>query len=249
MEDNMRHLEAVAAQDVEWLRRKDAEYGSSWKRRGGVGAFMMLARKWDRIESGLRPAPDDPSRADGARAGERLAPWDILEAIRVDGRSEGIIDDIRDLRRYLMLVETEAVERGYATLPETPQQIMAKDREILDRYLHGDRPTTGILPHPDSEEGRRRADARVRWAGEPNRPGTPEDGGHHARQTPEEDDEEVPSDRQPRRATLVEYQDVARRVIRRGTMMGHPWSMLYEEARDGGHPFQMLPQYHEEYGK
>lgn len=246
MEDNMRHLEAVANQDVEWLRKKDAEYGSSWKRRGGVGAFMMLARKWDRIESGLRPAPDDPSRADGARAGERLAPWDILEAIRVDGRSEGIIDDIRDLRRYLMLVETEAVERGYVTLPETPQKTMM--RELLERPVHGGRPTTGILPHHDSEEGRRRADQRVRWAGEPNRPGTPEDGGHYA--LAEEDEEEtVPSDRQPRRATLVEYQDVAQRVIRRGTMMGHPWSMLYEEARDGGHPYQMLAQYQEEYGK
>ena len=41
----------VANADVKTLEEKGRTYGDSWKRRGGVGAFMMLARKWDRIEN------------------------------------------------------------------------------------------------------------------------------------------------------------------------------------------------------
>ena len=32
------------------LEEAEQSYGDSWKQRGGVGAFMMLARKWDRLE-------------------------------------------------------------------------------------------------------------------------------------------------------------------------------------------------------
>jgi hypothetical protein len=83
-------LHCIANQDVVTLLQKDKEYGSSWKRRGGVGSFMMLARKWDRIETQVK--------AHG---------YDIFAAIREDSREEGLLDDIRDLRRYLMLVEQE----------------------------------------------------------------------------------------------------------------------------------------------
>lgn len=65
-------------------------YMGSWKKRGGQGAFMMLARKWDRLEVAVEGYD-----------------WDIFEAMRKDTRSEGILDDIRDLRQYLMLVEAE----------------------------------------------------------------------------------------------------------------------------------------------
>lgn len=103
MPDLNESLTRVAQRDVRELVRKDAEYGSSWKKRGGVGAMMMLARKIDRIEPAV----------------ERKG-WDIFAAIRDDPRSEGIIDDIRDLRRYLMLVEAEIEDRG--ELPEQRQK-------------------------------------------------------------------------------------------------------------------------------
>ena len=45
------HLEAIAKEDVLGLTKAQQSYGDSWKKRGGVGAFMMLARKWDRIEN------------------------------------------------------------------------------------------------------------------------------------------------------------------------------------------------------
>jgi hypothetical protein len=89
------HLESIAVADVAMLRKKDAEYGGSWKRRGGVGAFMMLARKWDRLEQAV----------------ERKH-YDVFAAAEDDKRDEGIIDDLRDLRRYLLLVEAELLARA-----------------------------------------------------------------------------------------------------------------------------------------
>lgn len=105
-------LDHVAKADVEGLRKAEKQYGSSWKRRGGVGAFMMLARKWDRLENALRESDNRPGCANAFDRPEGVAPWDIFGAVRTDTRPEGIIDDIRDLRRYLILVEAEMMARG-----------------------------------------------------------------------------------------------------------------------------------------
>lgn len=72
--------------DVRQLRSKDAEYGGSWHRRGGPGAFMMLARKWDRIENAIKMHSN------------------LGSALDADRREEGILDDLADLRCYLLLV-------------------------------------------------------------------------------------------------------------------------------------------------
>jgi|TARA_Y100000296_G_scaffold68877_1_gene82287 hypothetical protein len=88
-------LQTVANNDVKGLREAEKNYGSSWKKRGGVGAFMMLARKWDRIEQQVQ------------KSGSLASAFDILSHARADTRPEGIRDDIRDLRRYLLLVEAE----------------------------------------------------------------------------------------------------------------------------------------------
>ena len=37
-------MKEVAQADLHALQRAEQSYGDSWKRRGGVGAFMMLAR-------------------------------------------------------------------------------------------------------------------------------------------------------------------------------------------------------------
>ena len=55
---------------------------------------MMLARKWDRLEK---------------QVSEKH--FDVFAAAEDDQRVEGVIDDIRDLRRYLLLVEAELNER------------------------------------------------------------------------------------------------------------------------------------------
>ena len=86
----IQEVEKVAGEDVVNLDMAEQSYGDSWKQRGGVGAFMMLARKWDRIENQVK----------GFK-------WDVFEAVQDDAREEGILDDIKDLRRYLFLVEAE----------------------------------------------------------------------------------------------------------------------------------------------
>lgn len=114
--DHLTYLDEVARDDVRGLEVAERNYGSSWKKRGGVGAFMMLSRKWDRIENALRPMDERQELAHmSTNNGKPVAPWDIFGAIAADTRPEGIIDDIRDLRRYLLLVESEMRARGAAS--------------------------------------------------------------------------------------------------------------------------------------
>jgi hypothetical protein len=93
-------LQMIASIDIAGLVKAQGSYGTSWRNRGGVGAFMMLARKWDRLENQVKKHD-----------------WDIFKAIAADRRPEGIMDDIRDLRRYLLLVE----EHMWATNVVVPQ--------------------------------------------------------------------------------------------------------------------------------
>lgn len=105
-------LQDVADRDVEGLLIAAESYGDSWKSRGGVGAFMMLARKWDRLETILKKAPHQ---------------YDVLKEIVAERSQggEGCLDAVRDLRRYLLLVEAEA-----ATLVKLPVQ---RDNLIADQ--------------------------------------------------------------------------------------------------------------------
>lgn len=94
---DMRHLEylrAVTDEDVREIKRKEDTYKGSWKKRGGVGAFMMLARKWDRIEEMCKRRH-----------------FDILEQVG-DGNDGSLIAEIRDLRRYATLIESELMASG-----------------------------------------------------------------------------------------------------------------------------------------
>lgn len=85
---NRKNIEKIVLTDVDALEKAEESYGNSWRQRGGVGAFMMLARKWDRIENQVQAEN-----------------YDIFSSYQKDTRPEGILDDIQDLRRYLLLVE------------------------------------------------------------------------------------------------------------------------------------------------
>ena len=81
-------ISQIANNDVAKLIEAEKFYGDSWRKRGGMGAFMMLARKWDRIENQVKAEN-----------------YDIFSSYEKDKRQEGLLDDIQDLRRYLLLVE------------------------------------------------------------------------------------------------------------------------------------------------
>ena len=92
---NFNIIRKLANLDVSKLEQAERSYGDSWRKRGGIGAFMMLARKWDGIENQVTK--------DG---------YDIFESIYNDPSDTGILDDIRDLRRYLLLVESFMVSES-----------------------------------------------------------------------------------------------------------------------------------------
>tara|TARA_R110002033_G_scaffold87147_1_gene137205 strand:- start:30 stop:347 length:318 start_codon:yes stop_codon:yes gene_type:complete len=95
----------LTKQDIEALKKAEISYGDSWRKRGGIGAFMMLARKWDRIEN--------QTNKQG---------YDMFAAIFADTSDTGLLDDIRDLRRYLLLVESftgQVLEEANKTNQET----------------------------------------------------------------------------------------------------------------------------------
>lgn len=85
---------ALGIEDADHLHEAEKSYGDSWKQRGGIGAFMMAARKWDRLEKQVTEHG-----------------YDIFAAMEADQRDEGILDDIRDLRRYLFLIDAEICNR------------------------------------------------------------------------------------------------------------------------------------------
>jgi len=96
MPANFKHIQQLADEDVQKLSQAEESYGDSWRSRGGVGAYMMLARKWDRIENQVEK--------DG---------YDVFTTIKNDPSDSGILDDIRDLRRYLLLVESHIIFENY----------------------------------------------------------------------------------------------------------------------------------------
>jgi len=107
------YLRAVADSDISGLKTSEKSYGNSWKLRGGVDTFHMLKRKWERIEK--RVSTDIAVSAASAGA----SPYDIFEHLKADRGADGLIDDIRDLRRYLMLVEAEMAARAKADVADS----------------------------------------------------------------------------------------------------------------------------------
>lgn len=99
------NLVVVAADDVAVLRAKEATYRGSWKKRGGIGAYMMLVRNFDRLEGML--SPKIPAERGGYS-------YDVFAAIAADtsGRDGTVLACVRDARRYLMLVEAEMMQLG-----------------------------------------------------------------------------------------------------------------------------------------
>lgn len=98
MIEDYKLIRTIGQNDANVLEEKGRTYGDSWRKRGGAGAFMMLARKWDRIENIAQGAGYDIFKVGADNTGD-------------------ILDDIADLRRYLLLVEAHIAG---AKAPATP---------------------------------------------------------------------------------------------------------------------------------
>lgn len=117
--DDMRHLQhlaGVAAYDVAELQRKEATYRGSWKQRGGVGAWMMAVRKIDRLEGMLH---EGSGYGFGFNVFAAIqSQCDAEKDYDKQGGDGMVLAEIRDLRRYLLLIEAEMVARGAVQLPD-----------------------------------------------------------------------------------------------------------------------------------
>jgi hypothetical protein len=86
-------LEAVLSAIRCAVIKGHGKYGDSCLQRGGVGLYMMLARKWDRLER-------DAS----------LTGYDLLSMIERDVVAnvvDGVADDVLDLCAYLVIALSE----------------------------------------------------------------------------------------------------------------------------------------------
>jgi hypothetical protein len=97
-------LAQILGKDIDVIRAKNATYQDSWRRRGGVDSFMMLARKWDRIETMCKAEGFNIINAGSKYRGK------YGEKIEQDGT---LIAEIRDLRRYLAMVDEYLVRTTY----------------------------------------------------------------------------------------------------------------------------------------
>lgn len=87
----------LALKLVETCRKKDLEYGSSWKLRGGQGAFFTTWRKVDRLENMLK------------RVG-----YNVFYIDKELASTESLDDTIQDLICYLLLIQEtrEAIKQA-----------------------------------------------------------------------------------------------------------------------------------------
>lgn len=135
-------MEKVVSLDVPVLKEKGKHYGQSWQQRGGVGAFMMLARKWDRLEQMCKTYGYDIFALLRSDIGEGLVGQELPE--------EGVLDTLRDLRRYLLLVETYIVQTEKCYAEELYTKI-DKHVQIVDGIARRKTDTVFVLFTADNE--------------------------------------------------------------------------------------------------
>lgn len=259
-----RFLQVVQSLDLRETRRKDESYNASWKARGGVGAFMMLARKWDRIEPMAAGVKYDIF----AKIADQAGPH--------QGDDGTLIAEIRDLRRYLLLVEAWAIDQGWVQA-ETPSQAdivhvfaaalgieYTDARARLLNWAHGVDTYRPVAPP---------AQGRLDVVSEPlelspraaegSAGGTVAADGSSGLDEPlnvpnyalAEDDEkpqmpvlELSHQRQPRCATAAEYEAIKHQTVPAGSMKDLFWIVLYKAEPNADGRWDMLSIHHEEYG-
>jgi hypothetical protein len=115
---------------------KDRSYGGSWKAAGGRSAYFMLRRKMDRMIAMLSrpPAPrafqvDSGTPEDIQHLRNSYTAEDIFAKIEEGpgGEDGTVLAEIRDLRRYLLLVEAYMMQQGIVARPAQPRTSNGQD--------------------------------------------------------------------------------------------------------------------------
>lgn len=103
----------LADGDIEKLVNAQKSYGHSWISRGLRGAYFVMVRKIDRIENQMRQAN-----------------FDLPAALSMFPGKDGIIDDIRDLRQYLLLIEAEIIAQKRLAVAPLTGEMMFQHRAV-----------------------------------------------------------------------------------------------------------------------
>jgi hypothetical protein len=87
------------------LHDKEVSYRGSWQKREGIGAFMMLARKADRLLPIIEAIKENWEKIENHAREQNYDVFKVWEACQLQCDSE--LNDIHDLWGYLTLVITE----------------------------------------------------------------------------------------------------------------------------------------------
>lgn len=128
-------FEDIVATYVDVLMEKQPKYGDSWRRRNHSPGDN-LSRKWDRIEQALEAHN-----------------WNIWDALRADPTDTGLIDDIRDLANYCILIHEHAIATSILGYPveRVNADIAARDEvgtRNTNTHLRAKMICPACHPHP-----------------------------------------------------------------------------------------------------
>ena len=128
-------IEDLANKDISKLRHAEQSYGHSWISRGLRGAYFVMVRKIDRFENQMRQVN-----------------FDLPTALEAFPGKDGILDDIRDLRQYLLLIEAEIIAQGemLGTVARSAFQHRGVEPDGADRWLCSMCNETFSMPHDTS---------------------------------------------------------------------------------------------------
>ena len=153
---HMVHLADVQKHDANMLTFKEGHYRGSWKKRGGVGAFFVLARKWDALENLI----------------DTKFGYDILNKRIWEEQGDGsVLDQIRDLRGYLTLVECEirrAADCHQSEKPTAPPPTAPPPTNHMTGYDRASGPDRTVITHVA------RVPRRFEFTGDPETDGQPD---------------------------------------------------------------------------
>ena len=111
-------LQAVTEDDVTALIESRIHYGDSWRAEGGFSAWFNIKRKVDRLVK-LMSRDATPTR-------DRYDIFGHIQSDLAEG-GEAVLDAVRDMRRYLILVEAHLVQQK-VKLPPSRDNVAAEKR-------------------------------------------------------------------------------------------------------------------------